>query len=152
MVAVHVVWFIGMVLESTFKPTSPTKATLALTALLFFLAQILRLWTMSTLGRHWNITVWAPPDAAGIDNQKESPDFVHTGPYRYIRHPNYLVVMIEFITLPIMGGAYLTAALCSVFNLLVLWRRIQVEEKYLFSRAGYRETMGMKARFIPGII
>jgi methyltransferase len=68
-----------------------------------------------------------------------------------VRHPNYLVVITEIATLPLVGGAYRTALTFSLLNALILQRRISQEEQQLFKVPGYRETMGNKPRFLPSI-
>lgn len=152
MILLHTVWFFGTLVEPLLIPRAQSGEVVYSAAAVFILAQILRVWTMQSLGRHWNIAVWAPEGPSNLKYKDTRVDFVSAGPYKFIRHPNYLVVMVEFLALPMMGGAYFTAAVCSILNIVVLWRRIQLEEKYLFSRIGYRETMGRKARFIPGVI
>lgn len=152
MILLHALWFFGMLVEPFLIPRGQSGGVVYSAALVFILAQILRVWTIQSLGRHWNIAVWAPEGSSSLKDRETRAEFVTAGPYNFIRHPNYLVVMVEFVALPIMGGAYFTAAVCSFINIVVLWRRIQLEEKYLFSRIGYRETMGRKARFIPGVI
>ena len=142
MVALHLSWFPCMVAEQLlWKRELPYGV--ALTALAFFLlAQSLRLWVQHALGRHWNISIMNPVDGG-------PGSVVISGPYRFIRHPNYLAVVIEIASLPLIGGAVFTALIFSVLNALVLKRRIIEEESALFERAQYRELMGGKGRFIP---
>jgi methyltransferase len=66
-----------------------------------------------------------------------------------VRHPNYLVVIVEFITLPLLGGAVGTALVFSMLNGLILRRRIAVEEAALMDLPAYREAFGGVGRFIP---
>ena len=107
-------------------------------ALLLF-AKVLRYWALSTLGKSWNARVVKPNTV------------VAEGPYRFIRHPNYLVVIIELAVVPLLCTAYFSALFLSVMNALVLFARIRTEEETLFSIPGYREAMGGKARFLPGV-
>jgi methyltransferase len=148
MIFLHVGWFVVMLGEAYLAPSKISSEFLWLAIFVFIVAQALRLWAISTLGDHWNISVWSPKELA-IGKPLE---FVAEGPYRFIRHPNYLAVILEFASLPIIGGAVLTATVFSLFNALVLKSRISVEEKFLFSRPGYQEVMGPKARFIPGLV
>jgi len=149
MIALHVTWFLAMLWESTYFAASLPKVIIGFALITFLGAQLLRLWTIKTLGQHWNISVLAPKSDAA---QLKEEAFVDKGPYRYIRHPNYLAVILEFISLPLIGGALWTALIFSILNGIVLRRRIIIEEKFLISRIGYLEKMGKKARLIPGLI
>jgi methyltransferase len=145
----HTFWFVSLICEPLFFAAQPPLWTLIPALVLFLGAEILRFWTLITLGAHWNVQVMAPQHPAG----SHSADlFIASGPYRFIRHPNYLVVILEFACLPLIGGAYTTAALFSVLNCLVLRKRIRDEESLLFSRPGYIEAMRHKPRFIPSLI
>lgn len=110
-------------------------------AVVLVLATALRVWTLSTIGRSWNVRVVRPPED-GIAT---------TGPYAYIRHPNYLVVVLEILALPLLHTAWLSAVALSAWNAAVLARRIRTEETALSQSPGWRAAMGHKARFIPGI-
>lgn len=141
MVALHVAWLVAVPLESLYAPY-PLPAWLSgAAAITFCLAQILRVWTLRTLGAHWNVSVMTTAEA--------SPEFVSSGPYSLIRHPNYLVVIVEIATLPLVGGAVISALAFSLCNAAVLFFRIRLEERHLFGIAGYAARMGTKPRFIP---
>ncbi len=85
-------------------------------------AQGLRWWCISTLGRRWNTRVIVIPGLA----------LVAKGPYRWLRHPNYVAVAIEGIALPLVHTAWITALVFSVLNaVLLLGFRIQAEERAL---------------------
>ncbi|BBZ21710.1 isoprenylcysteine carboxyl methyltransferase family protein [Mycolicibacter hiberniae] len=88
------------------------------------LSQGLRWWCVTTLGRRWNTLVIVMP---------ESP-LVHGGPYRWIRHPNYVAVVLEGLALPLIHTAWLTALWFGLANAAVLLERIRVENVAL----GYR--------------
>ncbi|MBA2320065.1 MAG: hypothetical protein H0V89_02820 [Deltaproteobacteria bacterium] len=102
-------------------------------------ATALRVWTLRTLGRSWNVRVVRPPVVAT------------GGPYRWIRHPNYLVVILEIAALPLVHAAWLAAAALTLANAAVLWRRIRTEEASLSTIPEWVAAMGTKARFVPGI-
>jgi methyltransferase len=106
------------------------------TALLVVLG-FARVWTLRTLGAMWNVRIVKPAHV------------VVAGPYRFVRHPNYAIVIAELFLMPLVHGAWVTCVLVSALNAFVLWRRIPAEEKVLFSLPGYAETMGKKRRFIP---
>jgi methyltransferase len=96
---------------------------------------------MAALGGLWNVRLISRADQAVVAD----------GPYRYIRHPNYLAVVLEVAAVPLLLGAYWTALIGSVANGLVLWRRIANEEAYLFTVEAYREAFAGKKRLIPGV-
>lgn len=144
MLILHNLWFLGIIAEPLIYESDFSGPLPAISLAFFITAQALRFWTLKTLGKHWNTMVMAPGTA-------QQGTFVSNGPYKFIRHPNYLVVIIELASLPLIAGAYYTALLATLFNGLILYRRIVLEEKYLFSRPMYQEKMGNKSRFIPGI-
>lgn len=99
------------------RPSGPAPLWLAL----WLAAQGLRYAAMRALGEHWNTRVLVLPGAP----------LVRRGPYRWLRHPNYLAVVIEFIAAPLMFGAWRTALAFSLANLLMLAVRIRCEERAL---------------------
>lgn len=101
------------------------------------LALGLRFWTLRTLGAMWNVRIVKPGHV------------VTDGPYRFLRHPNYLVVILELLFLPLFAGAWWSAIGLTLGNALVLAMRIPAEERVLDSVPGYREAMGHKPRFLP---
>ncbi len=103
-------------------------------------ALVLRGWTLKTIGRSWNVRVIGG---------KDYPIVSH-GPYRFIRHPNYLVVMMELAFIPLVYHLYWSTVILSVLNILVLRRRILDEEKVLFENPEWVARMSKKPRFFPG--
>jgi methyltransferase len=67
---------------------------------------------------------------------------VQGGPYRYLRHPNYLVIVLEFLLLPLLMRAPVTLVLFSLANLAVLRQRIRIEEAALREATDYAERFG----------
>ena len=120
-VLLHAGWLVSLAL---FIPasTSPVWPLLALFALL----QLGRLWVIWSLGQYWTTRILTMPDAP----------LVHTGPFRWFRHPNYLVVIAEIAVLPLAFGAVWIALLFSGLNLLLIIRRIRIEESVLAPRRG----------------
>lgn len=88
-------------------------------------SQALRWWCVSTLGKQWNTRVVV---VAGLPR-------VASGPYRWLRHPNYLAVVSEGIALPLVHGAWLTAATFTALNAVVLSVRIRCENAALAALA-----------------
>lgn len=124
------VWALG-------RPFVPWLASAALALLL--LAFSLRAWTLATLGSRWTTRVIAVPG--------ERP--VARGPYRYVRHPNYVVVAAELLALPLVHAAWLTALVFGAFNAWLLAVRIRTEEALLRDVSGYDAAMARTPRFVP---
>jgi methyltransferase len=141
MIALHALWYVAMAVEVGIFPTAIPRGVQFFAVGVFLAAQIVRFWALRALGTFWNISV--------VTTDQNSPQFVSHGPYRYIRHPNYLVVILEIATLPLVGGAVWTSLIFSLLNVLVLARRIPLEESHLFRVSGYRDVMEAKGRFIP---
>jgi len=139
MVALHAGVIAGAAIEVV-ALHRPYLAALAVPALaLVVLANLLRLWVIATLGVHWNVRVVASMPL-GV---------VTAGPYRFVRHPNYVAVFVELLALPLVHGAYLTAAAGTLLHLLILQRRVSLEESVLMADESYRRVFANKPRFIP---
>ncbi|WP_342239326.1 isoprenylcysteine carboxyl methyltransferase family protein [Inquilinus sp. OTU3971] len=91
---------------------------------LFLLLQAARVWVVATLGPYWTTRVLSLPGAP----------LVRRGPYRWVRHPNYLIVTAEIAVLPLAFGAWWIAIAFSLANALLLYHRIGVEERALAGR------------------
>jgi methyltransferase len=102
------------------------------------LAQALRYWAIRTLGDRWNTRVIVVPGAAPVTQ----------GPYRFMKHPNYLAVVIELFCVPMMMGAFVTAAVFTLGNAALLYVRIRAEERALGQQ--WAEAFAGKSRLIPG--
>lgn len=92
--------------------------------MLFVLLQVARLWVITSLGRFWTTRVLTLPGAP----------LVRRGPYRWLRHPNYLVVAGEIAVLPLVFGAWEIALVFSLANAALLAHRIRVEQQALAGR------------------
>ena len=84
-------------------------------------SQGLRWWCITTLGRQWNTLVVVVPGMPRVTG----------GPYRWLRHPNYVAVVIEGIALPMVGFAWVTAIVFTVLNAWLLTVRLRVENAAL---------------------
>jgi methyltransferase len=93
---------------------------------LFVLLQLGRLWVILSLGGYWTTRIVTLPGAP----------LVRTGPFRHLRHPNYLLVIAEIAVLPLAFGAVAIATAFSAFNLVLIARRIRIEESVLAPRRG----------------
>lgn len=101
------------------------------------LSQALRYWAITSLGERWNTRIIVVPGLAPVTR----------GPYRFLRHPNYVAVVAELAAVPLLHGAWVTALVFSLANLLLLRVRIRAEEVAL--GALYAETFAHRPRFIP---
>ena len=118
-VALHAAWLLAILL------TVPPEAGVSVPLLAAFaVLQGLRLWVLMSLGRFWTTRVITLPGAP----------LVRRGPYRYLRHPNYLVVAAEIAVLPLAFGAWGLAAVFSALNAAVLAWRISLEDQALQPR------------------
>lgn len=118
-VLLHAAWLASMAI---FIPPStvPNWWWLGVYALL----QPLRVWTIATLGPYWTTRIITVPGAP----------LVRRGPYRLLRHPNYVIVCAEIFVLPFAFGALEIAILFSFFNAALLSWRIRTEERVLMQR------------------
>jgi methyltransferase len=106
-------------------------------------ASALRGWVLATLGDAWSTRV-TRFDGGGRR-------VVSAGPYRYVRHPNYLAVIVEMAALPLAGGAWTTALVASLTNGWILSRRIVLEERLLMRDRRWRARMLDKPRLLPRV-
>jgi methyltransferase len=119
-------------------PVSPVLSLLALVGVVF--AQVLRFWSIATLGSSWNARIIVSPQMT-IET---------AGPYRYVRHPNYCAVVLEIACIPLIRGLVMTATLFSIANLILLAFRIPLEERALGE--SYRRALASRPRFFPGLV
>jgi methyltransferase len=141
MVLLHTGVLIGAALEVVFLHRPFYALLAAMCFVIFLAANVVRWWVIRTLGEHWNVEVM---NSTGIG-------VITTGPFHYVRHPNYAAVFVEMLVLPLIHSAWITAGIGSAAHILVLSRRINTEERVLFSDARYREAMNGKPRFLPGL-
>ena len=119
----HTVWLLGWIGEAWLHGPVLDRAW-PLWLLLFAAAQALRYWAILSLGERWNTRILIVPG--------EPP--IRRGPYRYLRHPNYLAVAAELASVPLLFGSWLTALIATVLNAaLLLAVRIPAEERALRS-------------------
>jgi len=129
----------GVEVLALHRPLIPALAVGA--AIVFVFANFLRWWVIRTLAGHWNVQVMA---SAGLG-------VVASGPYKWIRHPNYLAVILEVCSLPLIHTAWITAIWGTLGFIWILRGRLAVEEAVLMSSPEYRTMMGSKPRFVPGL-
>ena len=141
MVLLHTAVLVGSAVEVVFlhRPFIPILA--AVMFAVFLAANAVRWWVIRTLGEHWNVQV---VDSTGLG-------VVTSGPFRFVRHPNYAAVFAEMIALPLIHTAWITAVVGTVAHVLVLRMRLATEERVLFANPAYRAAMSSKPRFLPGL-
>jgi len=114
-VAVHVLWLAALWWLAPFRPIDGFWLAL------FVLLELSRLWVLTTLGRRWTTRIIVLPDAP----------LVTSGPYRFVNHPNYWVVIGEIAVLPLVFGLRQVALIFSLLNAAILAVRIREENKAL---------------------
>ncbi|HEY4554180.1 MAG TPA: isoprenylcysteine carboxylmethyltransferase family protein [Bacillaceae bacterium] len=131
MVLIHTGFFLSLAAEVVFfqKTVSPYWPVLLF---VFAAAQAARIWVIRSLGKFWNTKIIVLPGA----------QVVAKGPFQYIKHPNYLVVTVELLVIPLLFQAYITAAAFFVFNQAILAVRIPAEERALKEYTDYTDTFG----------
>jgi methyltransferase len=137
MVAFHTLFLGACVAEGLLRPFPGTPGWVALGAALG--AQALRYWAIATLGERWNSRIIVVPGLPPVTG----------GPYRFLRHPNYVAVCVELAAVPLIHGAWLTALVFSVGNALLLRVRIRAEEAALGQ--SWEKAFEDKPRFIPEV-
>jgi len=141
MVVLHTAVLVGAALEVVLLKRPFIPALAAIMFVIFLAANAVRWWVIRTMGQHWNVQV-VNSTSLGV---------VGSGPFRYVRHPNYAAVFSEMVALPLIHTAWITATVGALAHAVVLSQRVSTEERVLLANAEYRATMGNKARFIPGL-
>ena len=141
MVLLHTAVLLGAALEVVLlhRPFIPILGASMLA--IFIAANIVRWWVIRALGQHWNVQVM----------DSTSLGVITSGPFRYVRHPNYAAVFAEMLALPLIHTAWVTAIVGTVAHAIVLTQRLSTEERVLFANPEYRAAMAGKPRFIPGL-
>lgn len=120
MVLVHLLWFAAMIFEFTTHRHETVVIRWAF-LLCWAIMQPLRYWAIQTLGVYWNTRVIVQPGAPRITG----------GPYRFVRHPNYWIVAVELVALPLAFHLPISAVLGLVGHAAILMARIPVENRAL---------------------
>jgi methyltransferase len=138
MVALHSAFIASCAFEAIFFPRFLAPGIVWTALGLEVCAQALRYWAVMTLGERWNTRVIVMPAQAPVVR----------GPYRFVRHPNYVAVVIEIAAVPLIGGAIVTAIVFSIANAILLAVRIRAEEHALGTR--WQDEFRARPRFVPG--
>ena len=117
-VALHAAWLAGLWYLVLF---GDARSVAWSWLVLFVVLQGLRVWVIATLGPRWTTRIIVLPGAP----------LVAAGPYRFVSHPNYMIVAAEIVVLPLVFGLAWYAVVFSLLNAMVLWVRIRAEEAAL---------------------
>ena len=139
MVVLHSAFIASCAFEAVFFPRAIAPAIVWTALGAEIVAQMLRYWSIATLGDRWNTRI--------IVTQSAMP--VTGGPYRFVRHPNYVAVGIEIAAVPLIGGAVVTAIVFSIANAILLVVRIRAEERALGST--WAAAFESRPRFVPAL-
>lgn len=121
MVVLHTGFLVAMLAEAWVRePHVPAWLAWSMLALVAA-AQALRWWCIATLGPRWNTRVIVVPGLPPVTG----------GPYRFLRHPNYVAVVVEGVALPLVHAAWITALVFTLANAALLLVRIRVEDAAL---------------------
>lgn len=118
MVALHTLFIVSMLIEYFLVGTA--SCNLFLLAL-FLLLLAFKVWVILSLGKFWNTRIYRAPGFP----------LVQKGPYRYVKHPNYIIVIVEIVVIPLVFQLYYTAAIFTLLNGLMLMVRVREENKAL---------------------
>ena len=140
MVPVYSLIFPAAIVEHLLASRRPPFVLVAAMLILFLASKGLKLWVVLHLKGLWTMKVIVPDRLI----------VVTSGPYRFMRHPNYVAVMGEIVALPLVGGAYATAAAGAACFFLILIARVRTEEAALLARSEYAGAMSGRRRFLPG--
>jgi methyltransferase len=114
-VALHALWLAALWWFATSRPVDGFWLAI------FVLIEVARIWVLASLGRRWTTRIIVLPQAP----------LVRRGPYRWVNHPNYLVVIAEIAVLPLVFGLWQIALIFSLLNAAVLTVRIRQENRAL---------------------
>ncbi|MCM3710230.1 isoprenylcysteine carboxyl methyltransferase family protein [Sporosarcina luteola] len=128
MVAMHVFFFIALISE-VFYFQRQISAIWPIWLTVFSTVQLLRIWCLASLGKYWNTKIIVLPNAK----------VVRKGPYKWLRHPNYIIVATELLVLPLLFNAFITAVVFSLLNIWMMSVRIPAEEQALRKATNYTE-------------
>ncbi|PGT87390.1 isoprenylcysteine carboxyl methyltransferase family protein [Bacillus sp. AFS040349] len=137
-VSLHVLFLISLLSEVIFFRKELTELWFVLVPMLL-LTQLMRYWSVISLGNYWNTKIIIVPNDIVVSK----------GPYQFIKHPNYVVVAVEILIIPLLFDAYITSLVFTMLNIFMMTIRIPAEEKALQTYTNYQEVFTVKSRFLP---
>jgi methyltransferase len=117
-ITLHVLFFVSIIIEYIAR-SAPHYSLFFI--VLSFLLLLLKVWIVVSLGKFWTTKIYRIP---GVP-------LVKKGPYKYLKHPNYLVVIAEIVIIPLAFHLYYTAFVFTLLNILLLYVRVKEENKAL---------------------
>jgi methyltransferase len=115
-VILHTLFIASLIIEYSIKQATSLNI---LFLSIYIILVALKIWTISSLGKYWNTKIFRIPGMAPVNK----------GPYKFLKHPNYIIVIGEIAVFPLMFNLYFTAAVFSVLNAVMLTIRIKDENK-----------------------
>lgn len=137
----HVLWFIFLIFEGLYKHQLVHLKMMLPIITILIICQFIRFSTIHLLKEFWTINIF----------RMDKHLIVSSGIYQFIRHPNYLAVILELFLVPIIFKAYITAIIFSLLNLFILKKRIELEESILITQSDYQNKLGHLSKLIPFI-
>ncbi len=122
-VGMHMSFFVSLILEKLILKTTTNKWWIIL-VMFFCAAQILRYWAIAALGIYWNTKVLVAP----------RHPLLRKGPYKIMRHPNYIAVTAELAVVPLIFSCYITSIGFTILNAIIIRRRTRIETRALAER------------------
>ncbi|MEB0263671.1 MULTISPECIES: isoprenylcysteine carboxylmethyltransferase family protein [unclassified Mucilaginibacter] len=118
MVTMHTLFIISVIAEYMWRDNTVVSYPLIV---LFFVLIVIKIIVISTLGHYWNTKIYKVPGTRPVA----------TGIYKYIKHPNYIIVILEIAIIPLAFGLYYTAIAFTLLNAAMLYVRIKKENEVL---------------------
>ena len=137
-VLLHILFLVSFFIEVQVFQRELTEIWFVIFPILF-LTQIMRYWAVLSLGNYWNTKIMIVPGDVVISR----------GPYKFVKHPNYIVVAVELLFIPLLFNAYFTAILFTLMNVVMMTIRIPAEESALQTYTNYQEVFPIKSRLLP---
>ncbi|TLF64883.1 isoprenylcysteine carboxyl methyltransferase family protein, partial [Bacillus spizizenii] len=119
-IIMHILFFLSLIAEVLLMNKQPSSWWIGIAAAIL-IVQAVRYWALCSLGAYWNTKILVVPGA----------ELVKKGPYKWMKHPNYTVVILEILLIPLLYQAYVTMCLFSIVNAVLLTVRIRTEDKAL---------------------
>lgn len=119
-VVMHTMFFISLIVEKVFFSGELSPLWIIFLSL-FIISQFGRYWVITSLGEYWNTRIIVLKNSS----------LIKRGPYKYFKHPNYVIVCIELAVIPLLFSCYFTSIFFTILNLILLRRRIKIENRAL---------------------
>ena len=139
MTMLYLLLFAGSYAEYVLRPKHLHTSWILSFGLMFLAAKALKIWAIASLGHYWTMRVLIVPES----------NVVTSGPYRWIRHPNYIAVTMEIAAIALVAKSYWTLTVVLLSFVIVLFLRVRSEEEALLRYTDYSGRMSEKKRFVP---